>query len=1083
MDKEDDIMNNSNLENINIVNNTNSEIIDHHDDDHHDDTDDSNSENNYTLQEFENEYIIGIDLGTTNSCVAIWRNENLEIIPDEYGNRTIPSYVAFTNVNRYVGLDAKNQKELNPNNVFYEVKRLIGRKFDDPFVAREKEYLSYNIESDDNKNILLVPELGNSKKFTPEEIASAILSKAKLMATNYLGKKISKCVITIPANFNDGQRQATKDAATIAGLECIRLINEPTSAALAYGLLRRSKSDGEKKIIVYDFGGGTLDVSLLSIEDGIFTVLASGGNTRMGGSDFDNRLISFCMGKFEKQNNIKLDSLSNMSLQKLRLSCEQAKKILSTSLKTQVAVKNFFNDIDLFVRITRTDFEKICMDLFLICLKPIDDILKPCDLHFDDIDEIILVGGMTRMPKIRELLKLKFGRDANCSINPEEAVAAGAAIQGFLISHTQDAFSESVTVLDATSLSLGVETIGGVMNIIIERGSIIPASESKMYSTDSDYVDSVNIKIYEGERTLTKDNFFVGEFELTGIEPQPRGMAEIEVLFNVDTNGIIVVTAENTKTNDKSTISVTSNKGRLTKEKIEELIEEARELEIRDELERRKKMLYYGIDDFCSNISINIKNKELKLSDIDREIIFDDISKVLNWLKEKKYNDREEEEYEQVLNNIKKQYGVLILKGSMDDGTVKNIDASDNPNMTTVYGGDNDEDEQNIKQVFENIEEVEGGYKGLSDPEKAEMKELRKAVTDLCYSIFDMISSRNLKLSKEHTTELKDYIDDSLLWLYVHENPTKIEYKMKIDEIDNRCNTVFEEYTKDNGELFIHNEIVEANKNSRDELENMCLVFKLLIFDNAFPINKKLLSDFENKLNETLEFIYIEDDKSNTDELKKIYLDSCTEKINYINSLSETIQQKMQGINLNDKKDILGGDRIILSGYTEEHNIVFEGNQINDNEDNGIDIITIMRERQKNIIDDMINDDCDGNSGDNSDEIINDDNSDHIVNDDIVNDYNNVIVLVNNKDIVNNLNDDDNDDNDDIYNNSDSDDGSSEISGNSDVISKSSNDDDDSDSDDIISYSENENDDDNNINYNDNENINDINIIDIDIII
>ena len=267
--------------------------------------------NNELHDEFEDvlqdEYIIGIDLGTTNSCVGIWRNEHLEIIPDEYGNRTIPSYVAFTNVNRYVGIDARNQKELNPNNVFYEVKRLIGRKIDDPFVENEKKYFSYKLGNDDNKNILLVPDLGNSKVFTPEEISSAILSKLKLMASNYLGKKITKCVITIPANFNDGQRQATKDAATIAGLECVRLINEPTSAALAYGLLRRSiSSEEEKKIIVYDFGGGTLDVSILSIENGIFTVLASGVNTRMGVSDYDNRLISYCMSKFEKQHNIKL---------------------------------------------------------------------------------------------------------------------------------------------------------------------------------------------------------------------------------------------------------------------------------------------------------------------------------------------------------------------------------------------------------------------------------------------------------------------------------------------------------------------------------------------------------------------------------------------------------------------------------------------------------------------------------------------------------------------------------------------------------------------------------------------------------
>ena len=923
--------------------------------------------NNELHDEFEDvlqdEYIIGIDLGTTNSCVGIWRNEHLEIIPDEYGNRTIPSYVAFTNVNRYVGIDARNQKELNPNNVFYEVKRLIGRKIDDPFVENEKKYFSYKLGNDDNKNILLIPELGNSKVFTPEEISSAILSKLKLMASNYLGKKITKCVITIPANFNDGQRQATKDAATIAGLECVRLINEPTSAALAYGLLRRSiSSEEEKKIIVYDFGGGTLDVSILSIENGIFTVLASGGNTRMGGSDFDNRLISYCMSKFEKQHNIKLEELSNISLQKLRLSCEHAKKILSTSMKTYVAVKNFHNNIDLYVVITRNDFEKICLDLFLICLKPVDDVLRQCEIAFDDVDEIILVGGMTRMPKIRELLKLKFGKDANCSINPEEAVAAGAAIQAYLIFHKKDAFSESVTVLDATSLSLGVETVGGIMNVIIERGSIMPAYESKVYSTDSDYVDSVLIKIYEGERSLTKDNFFVGEFELKGIELEPRGIPEIEVTFSVDSNGIIVVTAENSKTNDKSTISVTSNKGRLSKEKIDELIEEAKELEIRDELERRKKMLHYSIDDYCSNILINIKNKEFKLSERDVTIISDDILKVLKWLKEKKYDEREDEEYEKILENIQKQYGVLILKGNLSDDNVKEMSGNGETTMTTVYGGDDDDDEKNINQVFESLEEEEGGYKGLSEPEKAEMKELRKSITDLCYSVFEMISGENTNLTKEHITELKDYIDDSLLWLYVHEKPTKVEYKMKIDEINDRCDKVFEEYEKNNKYIFKQNEIVEANKNNRDELENMCHIFKLLIEDRAFPINKQLLDQFEQMLNESLEWIYLEDDKNHVDQLKEEYHNECHNKIIYINELSENIQQKMQGINLDDKKDILGSERIIITGQaghsscTEEIKIEMGGFQFNDNEEKGMDIITIMRERQKNIINDMIND-------------------------------------------------------------------------------------------------------------------------------
>lgn len=902
-------------------------------------------------EELLDEYIIGIDLGTTNTCVGIWRNDNLEIIPDEYGNRSIPSFVAYTNVNRYIGLDAKNQKDLNPLNVFYEVKRLIGRKIDDPLIIKEKEFISYKIMSDEYQNILLAPDLNNKKTFTPEEISAAILTKAKFMASNYLKKKITKCVITIPAYFNDGQRQATKDASIIAGLECIRIINEPTAAALAYGLLKRTQLKEEsisKIIIVYDFGGGTLDVSLMHIENGIFEVLASCGNTRMGGSDFDNRLMSYSISKFKKQNNInEIKEINNLSLQKLRLSCEQAKKILSTSMKTQIAVKNFYQENDLFIPITRIDFEKICMDLFLICLKPVEDVLRHCELTIDDIDEVILVGGMTRMPKIKELIKSKFGRESNCSINPEEAVAAGAAIQGYILSHKNDPFSESVTLLDTTALSLGVETIGGIMDIIIERGNIIPTTEIKNYSTDKDYVDSVLIKIYEGERRLTKDNFFVGEFELCGLEPQPRGIHEIIVTFNIDNNSIITVTAENKKTNDKSGLTITSNKGRLTMNQINELIDEAKELEIRDELEKRKKLIHYEIDDFCNNILVNIKNKEFKLSDIDKQIITEDITKVLNWLKEKKYDEREDDEYEKVINSIKKQYGVLILTGNIESSSssVKSTDY-ESKDMTTIYGNDNDEEEQDIKQVFEKIENEECGYIGLSDPEKAELKELRQAVIDLCYTIFDIISSGNMKISNDHIIELKEYINDSLLWLHVHEKPNKIEYKIKIDEINETCNKIFDYYKKNNEDVFKKNELISSIKNSRDELENLCLVLQLLIQDGAFPITKQYLNPFKDYIDSILEWIYKYDENNkNNNMLDNLnnYYNECKIKLEELNIYCNDIQQKMQGININEKN-------IILTGYVENENIIIE-----DNENMGTDIITIMRQKQQELLNEMIN--------------------------------------------------------------------------------------------------------------------------------
>lgn len=924
--------------------------------------DNQENETNYIdiLDTLSDEYIIGIDLGTTNTCVGIWRNNRLEVIPDEHGNRTIPSFVAYTNINRYIGHSAKNQKDLNPLNVFYEVKRLIGRKMDDPLIKNESEFFSYNIRGDDNNNIILIPDLNEKKILTPEEISAAILTKVKLMASKYLKTKVTKCIITIPAYFNDGQRQATKDAATIAGLECIRIINEPTSAALAYGLLRTDKKDDiAKTIIVYDFGGGTLDVSLMRIEDGIFEVLSSCGNTRMGGSDFDNRLMSYCICKFKKNNGIvDLNKLSNLSLQKLRLNCEQAKKILSTTMRTHIAVKGFYDNKDLFISISRDEFEKICMDLFLICIKPVDDVLKNCDIDICNIDEIIMVGGMTKMPKIRELVKVKFNKDPNCNINPDEVVAAGAAIQGFLLSHRGDPFSESITLLDTTSLSLGVETVGGIMDIIIERGNVIPTTECKTYSTDKDYVESVIIKIFEGERKMTKDNFFVGEFELHGFDPQPRGVAEIEVSFGVDHNGIITVSAENKKNNEKSSIIVSSNKGRLTQSQIEELIEESKNLEIRDALERRKKMMYYEIEDFCSNILTNIDNKEFILSEKDRQIIAEDIKKITEWMKEKNYDDREDEEYEKVIDSMKHQYGVLILTGKLEKTDVKDNDVDNNGNVTqstTIYGNDEDNDEKNINNIFEKIENEELGCQGLSDPEKAELKELRQAVSDSCYSIFEIISSGNTNISDEHLKELRDYIDDSLLWLHVYDKPSKIEYKIKIDEINETCDKIFNHYTNQEMEknnIFKQNELIQSSKNARDELENLCYVLKLLIDDGAFPIDNMYLNPFEKYIDEILEWIIKNDNINNseTNECKdnEKYYDECKLKFDELNNYCNNIHQKMQGINLSNKTV---HDNVVLTGYVEE-NIKNENSEIKME----TDIISLMRKRQQNIFNEMVND-------------------------------------------------------------------------------------------------------------------------------
>lgn len=902
-----------------------------------------------------NEHVIGIDLGTTNTCVAIWRNESLEVIPDEYGNRTIPSYVAYTNVNRYIGLEAKKQKDLNPKNVFYEFKRYIGRKIDDPLVIKEKSLFSYDLAHDEHMNIVLIPEINAKLALTPEELSAALLTKARLMASDYLGEKVTKCVITIPAHFNDGQRQATKDAATIAGLECIRIINEPTAAALANGLLRRSKvQDNEcRNILVYDFGGGTLDVSVLEIEDGRFFVKASSGNTRMGGSDFDNRLMSYCMGKFQRKHGIKeLTEVNSLGLQKLRLQCEQAKKVLSIRLNTQVAVRDFYDGKDLYVTISRTEFEKICRELFLVCLKPIDDALGICDMEIEDIDEIILVGGMTQMPKIRELIKCRFGKDANCSMNPDEAVAAGAAIQAYILSHYTDPFSTSVTLMETVALNIGVETAGGVMDPIIERGDVIPTKGSKSYSTIEDYVDTITVQVYEGERKLVKDNFLIGSFDLGGIEKELRGIPEIDVRVNIDENGLITVTAINMKTADEVSLPVTSNKGRLTKAQIENLIAESQELEIRDQLNKRKKMMHYQLSDFCNNIIINLSNGNFKLSDRDKVTIKDDVQKVIQWLSDCKFFERSDKEYKEITESVKKRYGVLLLTGHIDDGKVHEFSDGKCQEMTTIYGDEKDEDEE-MKRVFEQVEKEENGFDGLSDDVVAELKDLRQVVFDICYSICEILYSGNLTISKDHINELKDYINDALMWLHIHEKPSKIEYKIKIDEINETCNKVFDHYKNEGQEIFKQNEILSANKTCRDELENMCIVFQLMITDGAFPIDKEYLELFKNKIDNVLEWMCEQEQKINLDEEseeRSNYYIECNNRLTNLNDYCGDLNQKLHGININEKLDILGKNRIVLTGMAAN----FESDMP---EDTGIDLITLQQQEQVQILEDMINTD------------------------------------------------------------------------------------------------------------------------------
>lgn len=844
----------------------------------------------------EKEYVIGIDLGTTNSCVSIWRNNNLEIIPDEYGNNTVPSFVGYTKVNKYVGLDAKNQKELNPKNVFYEFKRLMGKKIDDISVINDKEFFNFDMVSDEQNNVNLITDFGQI--ITPEELSASILIKLKNMAEKYLKTSVSKAVITVPAYFNDGQRQATKDAAKIAGLDCIRIINEPTAASLIYGLLNKSVSkkyeDESINVIVYDFGGGTLDISLLTITDGLFEVKASVGNTHLGGIDFDSRIISYCINYFKRLYKIdKLSNLSSLSYQKLKRACENAKKILSVSVKTVIAVNNFYEGKDLIINFTRDKMTEICRDLLILALKPLDDILVTAEMNKKDIHEIILVGGMTRMPQIVANIQNFFnGKELNCSMNPDEVVSAGAAIQGYILSNEDDPFSNNVTLLDIIPLSLGIDTIGGVMNTVIKRNTIIPITKKRIYTTDSDYEKSVLIKIYEGERQLTKDNFLVGEFELDGIEPAPRGIARIEVSFNIDINGIITVTAEDITEKDKQTnkksIIITGNKGRLKQEQINKLINDAKELELRDRIQKKKKELYYEINEITTNIKTNLKNNDFKLKASDKELLSKDIEFYYNWLIEKKYDERSEDEYKDIVESLGKKFGTLILKTTNS----KNVDGmGDKIKATTIYGNDKDDEELNKEEYDTKLNDDDFGISDMTDEEKNELKTLKNNLIELAHSIYDLLNDNSkINIPKDENEKLIDIIDDTLLWSYTATKPKKIDFINKINDINNECNKLFDK-CKDN---------INSKLNKIEELENICYSLKSYIMCGLYSIACEEINTIDKKVDFYLEEITnykIEEYKlNNNDEkttLKNIFYEKCTQYIDELNILYCNLENEL----------------------------------------------------------------------------------------------------------------------------------------------------------------------------------------------
>jgi len=600
---------------------------------------------------------IGIDLGTTYSCVGVFRDDRIEIIANDQGNRTTPSFVAFTDTERLIGDSAKNQVAMNPHNTVFDAKRLIGRKFADAEVQSDMKHFPFKIIDKGGKPIIQVEFKGEEKVFTPEEISSMVLTKMRETAESYLGGTVNNAVITVPAYFNDSQRQATKDAGLIAGLNVLRIINEPTAAAIAYGLDK--KAEGERNVLIFDLGGGTFDVSLLTIEEGIFEVKATAGDTHLGGEDFDNRLVNHFVQEFKRKH--KKDLTSNArALRRLRTACERAKRTLSSSAQTSIEIDSLFEGIDFYTSITRARFEELCQDLFRSTMDPVERVLRDSKIDKASVHEIVLVGGSTRIPKIQKMVSDFFnGKEPNKSINPDEAVAYGAAVQAAILSGDTSSKTQEILLLDVAPLSIGIETAGGVMTALIKRNSTIPTKKSEIFSTFSDNQPGVLIQVYEGERARTRDNNLLGKFELTGIPPAPRGVPQIEVTFDVDANGIINVSAVEKGTGKTNKIVITNDKGRLSKEEIERMLAEAEKYKEEDAAEASRIAAKNGLESYAYSLrnTINEQSASEKLEAGDRETLKKAVDETVEWLDSNTTATKEEfearqKELESVANPI-----------------------------------------------------------------------------------------------------------------------------------------------------------------------------------------------------------------------------------------------------------------------------------------------------------------------------------------------------------------------------------------------------------------------------------------------